>query len=108
MTSHYQVITICNTLPSILKCQNREHFLILHKVVYGISEFRSEGDCVPKTNCMQTFNDKDEFNCTGSNICVFYPSDRYLVECDQLKSNFTQIQTACVNLGNCLARLNSI
>ena len=98
-TSHYQVITICNTLPSILKCQNRQHYLILHRVSYGISDGNIKDDCVPKQNCIDT-EKIDEFNCTGSNICVFYPKDRNLKNCHLQRSNFTQIEIACVNLSN--------
>lgn len=98
-TSHYQVITICNTLPSILKCQNRQHFLILHRVSYGLSDGTVKDDCVAKSTCMD--NEKnDEFNCTGSNICVFYPKERTLNNCQLVKSNLTQIEIACVNSSN--------
>ena len=99
MTNHYQVITICNTLPSILKCQNRQHFLILHRAIYGISDAKQQNICAPKVTCMQ-IDEKDEFNCTGSNICVFYPTDRYLRICNRVKSNLTQIHITCVNLGH--------
>ena len=98
VANHYQVITICNTLPSILKCQNRQHFLILHKIIYGISESRSQTNCDMSTQCMQV-DEKDEFNCTGSNVCVIYPIDRYLRACDFVKSNLTQIHLTCVKLG---------
>ncbi|CAF0984332.1 unnamed protein product, partial [Brachionus calyciflorus] len=99
VTSHYQVITICNTLPSILKCQNRQHFLILHRVTYGISDWTSENECILKSKCLE-MNKNDEFNCTGSNICVFYPNERSLNSCQTIKSNLTQIQIACVSLTN--------
>ena len=98
LTSHYQVITICNTLPSILKCQNRQHFLILHRVIYGISDPNAQNQCMPQVSCLQV-DEIDEFNCTGSNICVFYPTDRYLFNCLHKKSNLTQIHITCVNLG---------
>lgn len=98
-SSHYQVITICNTLPSILKCQNRQHYLILHRVSYGLSDDFTKDDCVTKSNCMDS-EKIDEFNCTGSNICVFYPKERVLNNCQLVKSNLTQLEIACVNLSN--------
>jgi hypothetical protein len=100
LANHYQVITICNSLPSILKCQNRQHFLILHRVIYGLSNTTSyygPGACIPQTACMQV-DESDQFNCTGSNICVFYPIDRSLNTCRNLESNLTQIHITCVSL----------
>jgi hypothetical protein len=97
LTSHYQVITICNTLPSILKCQNKQNFLILHRVIYGISDYRELNECVAKVDCLKN-DERDEFNCTGLNTCVFYPYDRYLHTCHSAKSNLTQIHITCVNL----------
>ena len=100
LANHYQVITICNSLPSILKCQNRQHFLILHRVIYGLSNtsgHSGHGTCIPQTSCMQV-DESDQFNCTGSNICVFYPIDRSLSICRNLESNLTQIHITCVSL----------
>ncbi len=106
MTSHYQVISICNTLPSILKCQNRQHFLILHRVLYGVSDAKARNQCFPRTECT-LIDDKDEFNCTGSNICVFYPNERHLRSCRQIKSNLTQIHITCVSLSKSIEILIS-
>ena len=99
LTNHYQVISVCNTLPSILKCQNRQHFLILHRVIYGISDYREIDECSPIVDCLKT-DERDEFNCTGTNTCIFYPYDRYLHNCRGIKSNLTQIHITCVNLSN--------
>ena len=43
-------------------------------------------------------DESDQFNCTGSNICVFYPIDRSLSICHNLESNLTQIHITCVSL----------
>lgn len=94
------MITICNSLPSILKCQNRQHFLILHRVIYGLSNtsgLNGASSCLPQSTCMQV-DERDQFNCTGSNICVFYPIDRSLSGCKNIESNLTQIHITCVSL----------
>jgi hypothetical protein len=105
----YQIITICNTLPSILKCQNQHHFLILFRIFYGLSHPNNDqfynsrpqlnpNQCSPQSNCFE-IEHRDEFNCTGSNICIFYPTyDRALESCYQIKSNLTQIHITCVDL----------
>jgi hypothetical protein len=67
--------------------------------MYGISDYKYPTQCTPETACMQ-MDERDEFNCTGSNICVFYPADRYLQLCQDLQSNLTQIHITCVNIAH--------
>lgn len=55
--------------------------------------------CTPQARCMQV-DETDHFNCTGSNICVFYPIDRSLSLCRNKESNLTQIHITCVSLTN--------
>lgn len=100
LTNHYQVITICNSLPSLLKCQNPNHFLILHRVIYGVSDHNELNECIPRAECMHTDESDDEYNCTGSNTCLIYPFERYLESCDDVQANLTQIHITCVNLSN--------
>jgi hypothetical protein len=102
LSNHYQIITICNSLPSILKCQNKHHLLILERVIYSVSNLTNTVDaltCTPQVKCMQ-IDEQDQFNCTGSNICVFYPRNRPLAKCNNIQSNLTQLHITCVNLVN--------
>jgi hypothetical protein len=67
--------------------------------MYGISDYKYPTQCTPEAACMQ-MDERDEFNCTGSNICVFYPADRYLQLCQEIQSNLTQIHITCVNIAH--------
>lgn len=50
-------------------------------------------------NCLTT-QVKDESNCTGSNICIFYPIIKQVTSCQNVSSNLTQIYLTCVNLSS--------
>jgi hypothetical protein len=104
--SQYQVITLCNTQPSILKCHNKLHYLIIHRALIGISNttaWSEQEECRPQPNCMQEFYEQADstFECTGSKICVVYPNTNSISvdACSGYKSNLTQLHITCASLG---------
>ena len=76
----------------------------MHRVIHGISDSRDKSECSFKTSCYQV-DENDYYNCTGSNMCVFNPIDRYLHTCEQVKSNLTQVHITCVSLSNIIIYL---
>ena len=100
--SNYQILTICDQFPTILKCSNKQHYLMIQKIIYGLSPrgecslLTKTDDCTSLEIASPIYND---FNCTGSNICLFYPEVKVLNFCQHAKSNLTQIHLTCVNLG---------
>lgn len=105
--SQYQIVTICNTRPSILKCQDKGHFLIIHRALFGVSDGTQTGTgkCTPRPTCLQEYYPREPeqlFECTGSKFCVFYPSTNRLAlaRCQNLTSNLTQLHLTCASLGD--------
>lgn len=98
--SQYQIVTLCNSQPSIVKCQNTQHYLIVHRALLGIS---STDECTPNPSCMQEYYERDDntFSCTGSKVCILYPSrdSISLNACHSHKSNLTQLHITCASLG---------
>ena len=95
----FQEITICNALPSILKCQNKRHLLFIKKVIYGISSPSGIiNKCLINSSCRTVYNE-DKINCSGLNYCVIESNHEILEDCYQIKSNLTRIFVSCISLG---------
>ncbi len=73
----------------------------------GLSALGDNDQCLPsktkKENCV--VESSQSYNCTGSNICLYYPEIRELKFCrnfSTITSNLTQIYLTCVNLSTYL------
>ncbi len=103
LKNKFQIITLCNTQPSILKCQNKLHFLIINRVMTGLSETNDQEECKPQLKCIQEIFEPTEstFDCTGSKACIVYPSNSSISinSCNGYKSNLIQLHITCASLG---------
>jgi hypothetical protein len=82
----------------VLRCQNQDHFLIIHRALFGVSEWdpRSRVDSL----CTQELFPAREqrlFACTGSKLCVFSPRTAAppLSACHNATANLTLLHVAC-------------